>query len=365
VRPATALITMAAGLLVVATACSPAEQHTGGRDSGTDTASGDTDTATDDTGDTECEGIDFPVAGHPPSVMLVLDRSGSMAAPTPGLTPWASCSEALVQITAQMDYQIRFGLLLYPDDSSEESCAAPAQPEVPISAMNADQIAETLESSPISSGGTPTAAALQSAYEYLAALEGETDRLVVLATDGAPNCSSSPSLDCDTCTWTWTYCMTPLSCLDDEGTYGKVVEYHDFWGIDTYVIGVGGVWEAWDEVLTTIAFLGGTGDYYPAETVDGPEEIIAALQGIAAEATECTFDVDWSSFGWGVSQDPDLVNLLVDGEIVASSPDCSFAGGWHWLDEDTIELCPDLCHDYKWGAASEVHASFGCETVVE
>ena len=331
---------------------------------------GDTDTGSETETDppdtsTECEGIDFPVAGHPPTMMFVLDRSGSMGGATIGETPWTSCSAAITDVSAHLDYQIHFGLLMYPLDDAEEPCLAPEEPEVPIAPINSVDIAETLGLANLSPGGTPTAAALQQAYEHLVGLETDGGLHVILATDGAPNCSSDTSLDCDTCIWTGPGCYDPLVCLDDQGTYAKVQEYHDFWGIQTYVIGVGGVWETWDEVLSTIAYLGGTEDYYPAQTDEGPDELIAALQGIAAEATECTFDVDWSSLGWGVSQDPDMVNVLADEEIVPRSDDCSFAGGWHWLDEDTIELCPDLCEDYRWGDVAVIHASFGCETIVE
>jgi hypothetical protein len=141
-----------------------------------------------------------------------------------------------------------------------------------------------------------------------------------------------------------------------------VIEYHDNWGIITYVVGVGEVIDVWDDVMNNIAYHGGTEEYYPAED---PDTLIATLQEIAAQTTECTFDVDWSSLAEGTSTDPLLVNVYADGEVIPYSPDCSDPGGWRWLDEDTIELCSGSCHDYRWGIISELGATFGCDTVIE
>ncbi|MCK9460497.1 MAG: hypothetical protein M0R80_12740 [Proteobacteria bacterium] len=336
--------------------------HEGDRRSEAASDGGEPD-AGDDAGVDECDGVDFPVAGHPPRALVVLDRSASMGYGLP-VSPWDACAEALVAITAQLDYQIEFGLLMYPE--LDVVCGAPApEPIVPVGPATSLAIeAAMTESGPVGYG-TPTAAALARGFEYVVALEGEDDRFVILATDGAPNCSQSSMYDCSTCTWTDTTCVDPRSCLDDVGTYSVVIEYHDNWGVDTYVIGLGGVWSEWDEVLGDVAAYGGTGDYYPAQTEDGAAEMTAALQEIAAANTECVFDVDWESLGEGVSQDPGLVNLLVEGEIAPFSEGCANPGGWHWADEDTIELCPGLCEDYKWGVVSWIHASFGCETVVE
>jgi hypothetical protein len=279
-------------------------------------------------------------------------------------SPWNACAEALVTITTQLDYQIEFGLLMFP--VLDTVCGAPgAEPDVPVGPSTSLSIEDAMTASGPAGHGTPTAVALARGFEYVAGLEGEDDRFVILATDGAPNCSDNPMYDCATCTWTDATCADPRVCLDDVGTYSVVTEYHDNWGIDTYVIGLGGVWDEWDEVLGNVAAYGGTVDYYPAQTDGGAAEMVAALQEIAAAVTECVFDVDWDSLGLDVSQDPSLVNVLAEGDVVPYSEGCSNADGWHWADADTIELCPGLCDDYKWGVVSWIHASFGCETVLE
>jgi hypothetical protein len=349
--------TSAAPLLVLALAlaCSSGSDKSA-PDASTEDTGGETDPG--DGGD-ECDELDFPLAGEPPSIALVVDRSYSMALGD----QWDMLELALTQITAQMDFQIRFALMMFPNENGL-CMPAPMVPNVPFADQNAQEIADLLYETNPSGPGTPTAMSLRNAYLALLNEEPEARKFAVLATDGAPNCSTDPTMSCETCTSSdpSELCEDPFICLDDLMTYAQVTEYHDNWGIDTYVIGLGGVVEFWDQVMSNIAAYGGTGDYYP---IENPETLAEALQEIAAETTECTFAVDWDALEEGASDNPDLVNLYADGNVVSYSEDCQDEHGWHWLDESTIELCPGLCHDYRWGEISEITATFGCETYVE
>jgi hypothetical protein len=343
------------GAVFAVASCSSGDGGSGGVDAGGDT---DSDTVPEDGGN-ECDEIDFPLSGSPPSILILLDRSGSMSL----AGQWGIAKQALVQITAQMDYQIRFGLMLFPH---EQGLCQPslATPEVLLADQNAAEIEAALNDTTPLGPGTPTAMSLRNAYLYLLTEEDDSAKFVLLATDGAPNCSIDPTMSCDTCVSSdpTENCTDPFICLDDQMTYAQVIEYHDNWGINTYVIGMGGVIAEWDQVMTNIATYGGTEDYYPSNT---PETIEQALQEIAAETTECIFVVDWESLEEGTSTDPTMVNLYANGEIIAFSEECTDENGWHWIDESTIELCPGLCYDYRWGYISEIGATFGCETYVE
>jgi hypothetical protein len=324
-------------------------------DSGTDTGT-DTD---DDGGNNECDEVDFALAGRPPSFVILLDRSYSMALGD----QWEYIVQALNEITAQMDNQIRFALMMFPNQNGL-CMPAPLIPSVPLADHNSAEIEQVLYETTPFGPGTPTATSLLNAYLYLLGEDDGSPMFVMLATDGAPNCSTDPTMDCDTCVSSdpGDNCEDPFFCLDDQMTYAQVVEYHDNWGINTYVVGMGQVIEIWDQVMSNIAEYGGTEDFYPADT---PETVSQALQEIAAETTECTFEVDWESLEEGASTDPDLVNVYADGYLVGYSGDCQNEYGWRWLDEDTIELCEGLCHDYRWGVVSAIGATFGCETFVE
>ncbi len=347
-------VTALAGVLA---ACS-----SGGSDGGTMLGPGDggadSETTSGSAYDDECEGIDFPIAGHPPVFLIVLDRSGSMKLSQ----AWDHAVESISYFTSTMDQQCEFGLLLFPDGL--KLCGQPPEiPNVPVAEINSAEIGAMLEGTAPQGGGTPTTKALQHGYSYLIGLEDDNPKYVVLATDGAPNCSQDPMLTCDNgCVSSVGECNHDEVCLDDQAAYAKVSEYHDSWGIDTYVLGLSGLDPQWEYVMSQLALCGGTGDFYFS---DSPQQIKDALQEIAAENTECEFDVDWDSLGEGTSTDPELVNVEADGQEMPYSEGCADAHGWRWLDDDSFELCQDLCHDYKWGVVQSIRASFGCATYVE
>jgi hypothetical protein len=321
-------------------------------------ADGDTDTGTG------CEEVAFPVAGHPPDILILLDRSNSMTSGSP--TYWSTVTAAIETITAAMDPQINFGLMAFPYGSTE--CAAPPSlPYVQISEDdNADTIGTVLGGLGPDGAGTPTAAALQVAAAYLSGLADDAHRYILLATDGGPNCSGDAALQCGTCTTTQpdgATCNAHNDCLDEEQAVAIAEQINVEQGISIYVVGVGGLLGGpFLDVMTAIAAAGGTEDFYAAET---PADLAAALDEIAAAAVECEFTVDWDSLGEGVSTDPNLVNVFAEGEVMPYDEDCSSGFGWRWIDDDTIALCDDLCEQYKNGDITEITASFGCVTVVE
>jgi hypothetical protein len=236
---------------------------------------------------------------------------------------------------------------------------------VPIADINAAEIEIAINGQTATGGGTPTTTSMGAAGEYLNSIFDGADKYLLLATDGAPNCSTDMSLQCPECQTTQmdlVSCYTHNDCLDDVLAIDMAQELHDDWGITVYVVGVGGVVDVWDDVMDNIAEAGGTGAYYPAED---STELQEALAEIAAASLTCTFDVDWDSLDDSVSDDPSLVNIYADDVQMSYSEDCSNPDGWHWLDEDTIELCPGLCDDYKSAVISIITATFGCESAVE
>jgi hypothetical protein len=372
------LATIALGLLLCAAlaACEGARSPSSGdgdADGDTDTgadsdsdsdADSDADADADGDTDTGCEEVGFPVAGHPPDILILLDRSNSMASGAP--SSWDTVTSALVTVTAEMDPQINFGLMVFPYGAVE--CAPPlGTPEVAITGEdNASLIATTLGALGPDGGGTPTTAAMNAAATYLAGLDDESTKYILLATDGGPNCSADMSLQCPECTTTQldgVSCYTHNDCLDEAEAILTAEEIHELQGIAIYVVGMGSVLDSlYLDVMSEIAYAGGTDDFFPAET---PAELAAAFDEIAADAVECTFTVDWAALGDGVSTDPELVNLFAEGDVVPYDDDCSSGWGWQWIDSDTIGLCEELCEQYKNGEVTEITATFGCETIVE
>ncbi len=344
------------------------EEDTGSRPDGSDVDT-DTDSDTDVDGDSDsdtdsstgCDEIDFPVAGHPPDMLIMLDRSLSMSWGTPSY--WSTVTSALSTVTTQMDSQIRFGLMIFPEGSIQ--CTPPSpMPVVEIDDTNSTAISTALGAAYPDGGGTPTTAALEVGAAYLSSILDASPKYILLATDGAPNCSTDPGLVCPGCVSTQLdgNCWTSTDCLDDVMAVDIAQDIHTLGGIDIFVVGVGGVVGEWDTTMDAIANAGGTGAYYPAGDATALQNALAI---ITAGTVDCTFTINWDDLAEGTSTDPNLVNLFGDGDVIPYDEGCLSGNGWQWLDNETIELCEQICDDYADGTISTITATFGCETIVE
>ena len=337
-------------------------------DGGTDTdTDGDTDTDTDtdsdadtDT-DSDCGDVEFNIAGVDVDMLIVLDRSNSMC----NDDLWPEMTDAIVALTAEMDNQINFGLMVFPSilctdpDDLSDQCSTTDGALVPIGVETADAIAAQITGPDDIGccGGTPTALALGSAAEYLYATADELQKFVLLATDGAPACN--PSLDGDTCqciTEPPNCDVTNLNCLDDAETIAAA-DAAETDGYPVYVIGVGDSL-AWNDVMNEIAMAGGTDAYYPAADADA---LATALHDIVGEVVTCEFDIDWASIP--EEADPTQVNFYDgDGNVIPYDENCDAGEGWAWLDSDTVVFCEAACQHLKDGDWGTVTAKFGCDS---
>jgi len=188
--------------------------------------------------------------GDPPDVLVVLDRSGSM-----GYGPyynWDAAVPAVNNLVTSFEGQIRFGLELFPSDSS---CGVDV-PQVGIGDETAAAIAGVLAAtSP--NGATPMAQALLQARSYLNGIDPAKAKYVVLVTDGYPTCASS---------------TTPVGAVTALKTDG----------IDTFVIGFGSGVDP--TLLQQMAVAGGTGSYYQA---NNQADLDTALGAIASFVSCC------------------------------------------------------------------------------
>ena len=159
-------------------ACGPTpKQGNGGDDNG-----GGDDDATIDAGETyfdssnmdpdascgaQMQQIGVVNLGDPPDLLVVLDRSGSMSSPPMTFPPvfdtkWSIMRNALNQIAAQKDQNIKFGLLEFPSD---DNCSADANPEVAIQ-LGAHTAIASYFAGRSPGGNTPAHVALGSALSY-------------------------------------------------------------------------------------------------------------------------------------------------------------------------------------------------------
>src|SRR5664280_3145114 len=214
------------------------------------------------------------------------------ASPSDALNKWGIMKDALNGALSKVQNDINFGLLLFPYDpngpidtsSIVTSCSVPVDASaivVPIpSTPDPNNLTEILNvvGSHTPAGGTPTARALQQAYNYFQTGDGKNlagSRWVLLATDGGPNCNVGLQCTKDTCTQnldlqcgdktatTPLNCCDPaqtgvsyanMSCLDGLAATSQIANLAAI-GVKTFVVGIPGS-EAYANTLNSFANAG-------------------------------------------------------------------------------------------------------------
>lgn len=321
----------------------------------------------------------------PKNLYFVLDRSGSMGAPMPdsSLTRYQTAQAVLASLLRTIGHRVRYGAAAFPTTANPNDCSAGGQVFPPTlgalppceggdDSLLSDFIDRLNTLAPL--GATPTAATLRALRADLVALEGETT--VVLVTDGAPNCNVDEACGVDSCTrniegasFGGRACDAALNCcdpsiagetagaycVDDDATEAAVRALAED-GISTYVVGMPGA-EPYANLLGRLAIAGRTerdeGAAYYAAT--DSTELRDALYAIGTGvAIRCSIELD------APPDDPGLVNVYFDGEVVASDPE----NGWTWDGDATIVVTGDACERLESGSVLDARAVFGCDTVV-
>ncbi|MCC6524879.1 MAG: VWA domain-containing protein [Polyangiaceae bacterium] len=306
-----------------------------------------------------------------PNLYFVLDRSGSMAAPVAGDTAYDVVRAAMLSLVKHLGALVRVGAAIFPGISLGDTCAPG---EEVFAVTQGDPVQPNGTEGPVTtalrfatkvapSGGTPTSATLEVLLPTLAALPGRT--IVLLATDGAPNCNSEASCGLDECqAYLEGYCdpnvncclpggtAGPLNCVDRPATVAAVEAIHAL-GIDVYVIGIPGS-DLYSGVLDAMATAGGTAhSQFPLYVkVDDLATLEPTFAAIAAAAITCEFTLS------DPPTDKGLTNVYLDGTVVPYDP----ANGWTWVGDDRVWLHGDACSLLKTGGAVNVQIVSGCPT---
>jgi len=307
-----------------------------------------------------------------PNLYFVLDRSGSMATAEPpnDKSRYDIVRSALLDLTRKLGPLINVGAALFPTgDLETNSCHAgsevfPVTQGDPVSAVDGPTVSALAYSTWVTpKGGTPTAATLQKITPGLLALTGRT--VVLLATDGAPNCNANASCSAADCTTNidgqcqaGVNCCAPDQpsgpemCIDRLATVAAIGALHDA-GVDVYIIGIPGS-AVYENVLNDMAVAGGTAQagstqYYRVDDLTQLGEVFAA---IAANAIVCEFTLSEPP------TDPTMTNVYLDQGLIAYDP----VNGWTWEGTDKIVLHGDACQQLKTGGATTVQVVTGCPT---
>lgn len=306
--------------------------------------------------DATCDRITVDARPETATVMIVLDRSGSMYDFSPFgemVDRWTPSVMAVETVTATLEDRLEFGLMLF---GSDEECGTGAVRVAPAP-MNAAAIRTALTGSPdaMTGGGTPTALSLDAARTALATVAGA--RYVLLVTDGAPNCNSS--LDPSSCR-----CTAPgggcgwagdgLNCLDDARAVAAVRALREA-GINTFVIGYDTA--MWADVMDRMAAEGGT-PYTRHIAVSDRASLEGALRDIGGSVVSCSFDLS------SPPGDVRYVRVTVDGRMVDHESVRMDGNGWRLEGDRTVTLQGADCAGVQDGMPHTIEVVVECTPVI-
>jgi hypothetical protein len=305
------------------------------------------------------------IVTDPPNVYFVLDTSGSMSAPVTGGTRYSVVQHAAAQIVNHLKLLINAGAATFP--GMGDQCAAGAE-VFPLTYGNPTGF-DSATKAIMPHGGTPTAATLAALAPKLTALPGKT--VVVLATDGGPNCNTAAACDASECMENIEGCSPndqccaagqnccapggpagPINCVDHAASVAAVKALADA-GIKVYVIGIPGS-KAYAKVLADMALAGGAAiSAYPFYyEVDDLATIALVLAAAAGSAIPCTFTLA------DPPMDPSLTNVYFDKTVVLQDA----TDGWTWTASDQITLHGAACNKLHSGTVAQVQIVSGCPT---
>ena len=321
------------------------------------------------------------------NVLLVVDKSSSMASTPAGFgdTKWNGIRAALADAIDATRGQVAFGLDLFPNSGSADtplsnSCELPMSgaPSVAIaSGTKTNSAIKRALADNAPAGATPTAAALARALTYFTKGDGAVlagRHYVLLATDGGPNCNSGLTCAAEACTVNMdgicpaqTNCCDasldpagPSKCLDDGATLAVVEELAKA-GVKTFVVGIPGT-EAYQPTLDAVALAGeepnpsAPPSYFAINAAGGVKDLSQVLTQITTGLiTSCELIL---------SDDPpdyEQINVEIDGRTILEGSN----DGWS-LDTThqppTVVLQGATCAAVRTNGAQHLLVTFGCPT---
>ncbi len=325
----------------------------------------------------------------PGSLLVVLDKSGSMSDPPDGgsASKWSSTVAAINTMVMTASPTLEMGLLAFPEGDFDSFALSgclmnPAGPNCP--AILADGGCNDVASTPhvaigplsqngaaidswlnqnSATGNTPTWGALKKGYAILLAHPALGQRFALLMTDGEPILYTPPFGG---------FPEMFNDCGGEADIENEVLTAANS-GITTFVIGSPGS-EGAATFLSQLAVNGGTAKdpncspgagncHYQIGTTNFQQELELVLQEIAGVIADCIFDVPQ-----GEDIDPNLVNIIIEtsGGPVQIYRDPTHLDGWDYTDTTMtqIQLFGPACDLYKAQTGNTITIILGCKTVL-
>jgi hypothetical protein len=308
----------------------------------------------------------------PPDVLILLDRSGSMAMDINGnsctttgaggraggaggrggggmmtgtgdcgpTSKWTLMTSALKDFLPMVETTVNWGIMYFgsgnTNSSTGDGCDVYSTAQVAPGSMNAGAISTSIDGTKAATS-TPTTAAVNAAAKYLAGLDDGNPKFILLATDGLPTCG------------------TGRNGADDDNAIAAVKAAKAM-GISTFVIGIGTASGGGDATLTSMATEGGfprpgMPAYYSVDSATNLKDAFSTITGMVGV---CYFSVN------PVPKDMSAI-LDVKGDDKVIPQDGT--DGWTFVTmpaSSGIQLNGKSCEDYKSGNIKSVVVDLPC-----
>jgi len=330
--------------------CGPSNGGSGGFD---DTfLIDDLDTGGSGGSDATCVDLDVDFQRITPTVMLLIDQSGSMSTNFEnGDDRWETLQKTLTNpqnsLLKKLDTSVRFGMALYTsnggfgdDEDNPKTC--PVLRNVDISLSNFSEMSDMLNDND-PQGSTPTAESVAAVAAELHAFREDGPKSIILATDGEPDTCADPDADQGT------------QAQKDAARAGSVAAvraaYAD--GIKTHIISVGG--DVGQSHLKALA-VAGAGDDPNAEayTALGTDALVAAFTSIIGSVRTCDFTLE----GTVTADNAARGTVVLDGQSLTFGD----PNGWEMPDDQTVRLLGQACERAQ-ANASGISMKFPCDAI--
>ncbi len=292
-------------------------------------------------GDDDCASVRVELTDTVPTVMLLVDRSGTMDYDFGPTSRWWAVYDTLFDETIggvkRLEQEVRFGMALYTADNGVCPIIEQMAPAMGNFAPLRDLYAAY---DPVDE--TPTAVSIDAMVTTLTGIQETGPKIIVVATDGEPDTCAVPDPD-----------GLPEA---RSAAVGAAQRAHEA-GIDLYIISVG------DQIaqshLQDMAnagvgkTLGGPDNapYYQAFNADA---LVGAFDAIIGGVRSCTFAIEGRV-------DPAQAEY---GTVTLDGRELAFGTEWHLSDESTLELLGEACTTVMNGDHT-VQAEFTCGSIVE
>jgi hypothetical protein len=292
-------------------------------------------------GGISCANVTITFEPQIPTVILLIDQSGSMTEDFGGGNRWDVLYDTLMDdndgIVKQLEDEVRFGLALYTGDGGGN---CPQLTEVSI-AMGNHAAIDAVYGPAGPEGETPTGDSIDAILPTILAINEPGQKAIVLATDGEPDTCEQPN--------------------PQNGQAEAIAAAQAAWGADValYIIAVGNDVSETHQQDMANAGLGlpldgsmGNAQYYPA---NDQSALQSAFEEIINGVRSCILDVSGSI-------DPEKADqgtVTLDGEVLVYGD----PNGWQLNSPTEIELVGAACEAIQEGDHT-ISGVFPCDAAI-